>query len=465
MHAASLKYLKNYGAQEAALLLEKEDLPLRGDHCLMVPLCEEALFLPAMVESLFNTKAAKEGSLVVVFTLNQSSVASLRVAKDNMATKEWLLEKFPKFKDLHASPPIWLGKRAGVTALVVERFEGPYVFKEKEGVGLARKIGGDIGLCLYLRGKIKSDFLHHTDGDARLCEDYFDISFVKKETKSLVYGFKHVKENASTEAFLSLKIYEMWLRYYRLSLAKSGSPYGVHAVGSLMAMRADTYAEVRGFPRRQAGEDFYLLGKLLKAGPLETLHTHKVELACRESQRVPFGTGQGTLKIMDLRKNGEELKVLPPEAFLVLERLLTGCRLILHGEPKKIFDFFSGDWDGDGDGDWDGDKEEVLKVVDSFNFDKALMLAKKRAKDAKGAVRQFHNWFDGFKTLKFLHQLRDACLPAIGLSKALEINGFSDASRRITGDDFFEQVRLVDEMFPKTPGFFGVAKKQVFIDS
>ncbi len=38
----------------------------------------------------------------------------------------------------------------------------------------------------------------------------------------------------------------------------------VSEAGSSLGVLAPAYAEVRGFPRRQAGEDFYLLDKLAK---------------------------------------------------------------------------------------------------------------------------------------------------------------------------------------------------------
>ena len=46
------------------------------------------------------------------------------------------------------------------------------------------------------------------------------------------------------------------------------SPYAFHTIGSTMAVSANHYAKVRGFPKREAGEDFYLLNKLAKVKTL-----------------------------------------------------------------------------------------------------------------------------------------------------------------------------------------------------
>ena len=101
--------------------------------------------------------------------------------------------------------------------------------------------------------------------------------------------------------------------------------------------------EGRGFPRKKAGEDFYLLGKLIKRGPCQELTDIKVTLVCRESQRVPFGTGRGTLKVMDLQKQGQQLSVLPPEVFRVLAKVLKVARDHMVGRPikeQRIMDLF-----------------------------------------------------------------------------------------------------------------------------
>ena len=60
-------------------------------------------------------------------------------------------------------------------------------------------------------------------------------------------------------------------RYFQRGLAWARSPYAFHTVGSTMVVHALCYAQVRGVPRRRAGEDFYLLGKLSKLRPLVRL--------------------------------------------------------------------------------------------------------------------------------------------------------------------------------------------------
>ncbi len=66
--------------------------------------------------------------------------------------------------------------------------------------------------------------------------------------------------------FLATQLYELSLRYYVAGMKFARSPYAFHTIGSSMAVSPVHYARVRGFPKREAGEDFYLLNKLAKLG-------------------------------------------------------------------------------------------------------------------------------------------------------------------------------------------------------
>ena len=85
--------------------------------------------------------------------------------------------------------------------------------------------------------------------------------------------------------------YEIYMRYYQLSLWRIGSPYAFLPLGSAMAFRAEAYRRMGGIPARKAGEDFYFLQQLRKTGPLIRWSTATVYPSARPSDRVPFGTG------------------------------------------------------------------------------------------------------------------------------------------------------------------------------
>ena len=66
-------------------------------------------------------------------------------------------------------------------------------------------------------------------------------------------------------------MYEISLRYYVLGLAAARSSYAYQSIGSTLCVDAPAYLSVRGFPKRAVGEDFYLLDKLAKVGPLRRI--------------------------------------------------------------------------------------------------------------------------------------------------------------------------------------------------
>src|SRR5690606_34259480 len=88
--------------------------------------------------------------------------------------------------------------------------------------------------------------------------------------------------------------------YHARGLAWCGSPYAFHTIGSTMACTARAYAPVAGMPKRTAGEDFYFLDKLAKAGPIEPMNGTVVQCSPRASHRVPFGTGRRMSQLLSI---------------------------------------------------------------------------------------------------------------------------------------------------------------------
>ncbi|GIR70665.1 MAG: hypothetical protein CM15mP74_19160 [Halieaceae bacterium] len=96
-------------------------------------------------------------------------------------------------------------------------------------------------------------------------------------------------------------IYELKLHHYVLHLQRIGSPYAFYALGSSCVFNSASYAAVRGVPLRSAGEDFYLLNKLAKVGPVHTARDRGVTLESRCSGRTPFGTGPAVSELLACR--------------------------------------------------------------------------------------------------------------------------------------------------------------------
>jgi hypothetical protein len=266
-------------------------------------------------------------------------------------------------------------------------------------VGLARKIGCDIALALFAQGVVKSRWLHTTDADAILPDAYFHSAESLMDYVAIAHPFHH---RLSTDPRLACAIYlyELRLHYYVLGLEWAGSPYAFHTLGSCISVAAQSYAAVRGFPRRSGGEDFYLLNKVAKLGPVATDVTPTIELEGRVSDRVPFGTGPAVAKLLQSAEPAASPLFYHPHSFRALKTLLDNLELLYL--DQTLIDGAPND-------------PGAIAVLKDLGIEKALAHCSRHGRDFEGWRKHFHQWFDGFRTLKFIHGLRDAGLADMDL--------------------------------------------------
>ena len=399
------KYLEKFGASEANVLAKACCYPSRWRHVLAVPLCSEAEYLPNLLASI-EAACHSQGKVLCIFLVNNRENATEKVFQNNRRALAHLVDD--SAEQGQGSNVKWYLRHGGAyDSLVIDR-STYQPFKEKEGVGLARKIVSDVAIALMANGSITGQWVRNTDGDATLPPDFFSREEVWDRwagTSAVIAGYAHIRNFSLSEShWKSACYYEAWLRYYENGLRDAGSPYGFATIGSLISFHKLCYVQVRGFPNREAAEDFYLLNKLAKMGVVRTDDELVVELLDRESSRVPFGTGQGVRKINGLLDSGEEYRVYDPRVFECLQLIITGCTdFITNGgysfspiDHEKILD----------DDEWED-------ILDQFRFEEGCKGALGRSRSIDGAIAQFHNWFDSFKTLKFIHYLRDCHFPSL----------------------------------------------------
>ncbi len=151
--------------------------------------------------------------------------------------------------------------------------------------------------------------------------------------------------------------------------------------------------------RRTAGEDFYYLQALAQAGRIETVPGTTVRPSARGSWRVPFGTGAAINRYRagDPRRD----RLYHPKSYAVLARWLTlaSDAAAQRTPAAHLFDTAHAE-------------HAVLYVfLTQARLEAAWQtIAAPRAAAARRA--QFHRWFDALKTVRLLHALRDADLPA-----------------------------------------------------
>lgn len=284
--------------------------------------------------------------------------------------------------------------------LLVNRFDQP--IPEKQGVGLARKIGADLALALIARGHIKTEWICSTDADAMLPDDYFSVlKTAAPEWTAACYAFEHIGgEPAVREATL---IYQQAMQYYVQGLQQAGSPYAYFTIGSILAFKATAYAQVRGFPKRAAGEDFYLLNKLIKTGTVGRIAQPVIQLQARLSDRVPFGTGMSAARIMQLIQQDKPFCYYHPQTFSELNQLLRhfdnlwAARDDLPAWLEQLPEYT---------------RDLLLKA----GLEKFIMTQRQQSTNKKQFDSQLMGWFDGLKTLQFIHGLRDTVYPDVPLS-------------------------------------------------
>ena len=434
------KYLRLYAEPEIAALDGLIDcLPdqFRWENVMVIPACNET-------PGFLRAPPPCGGRSLMILVINESVSASDRVSLSNQALAASVQARFelqwqsaPEFSGFKLS--LFRDPLAPRDVLLVDRFNEGRKLPVKGGVGHARKIGVDLAASLIHRKRINSHWVHCTDADVQLPDTYFTCSNSLQNSGSgyavLIYPFHHcddLERAESKEVILATQLYELSLRYYVAGLKFAGSPYAFHTIGSTMAVSAIHYAKVRGFPRREAGEDFYLLNKLAKVGSVLQLglgpDCEALEIEARRSDRVPFGTGAAVIKITDLTDPVRDFRFYDPAVFELLQQWLQSLPAIWKSRSKDLATNI--------------ENQALLAGLKQIKTDQALDHAFRQSKDLDQFTRQMHTWFDAFRTLKLIHILRDLHLPTISYA---ELVGSQTYSRLLTKDPdlltFHEQLK------------------------
>jgi hypothetical protein len=406
---AIAKYLSRYAEPEAAIAAS---LPGNFAHIPVVPAYGEG-------ESLFRLLASVPGEsgseVLTIVVLNARKASPDSVHEANETVRRRLGDSLPEPLLLSAEPPIRAYPVSGGKLLLIDRAVRDHFLPEGQGVGLARKIGNDAALALLAAGRLESPWLHNTDADTVLPRDYFSqLEDVDPQgVGSAVYFFDHIfdPDPALAEAG---RLYEISLRYYVLGLAWAGSPFAYQSMGSCLAVPATAYAEVRGFPKKNAAEDFYVLNKLAKVGSIARLSGAPLRLEGRPSDRVPFGTGRALRNLVGKREGLSSFRLYHPLVFAHLASWLRLLRTIARsgGDMEKPLaelpsanPYFRTDL-----------LRESLERIGALA---AIRDAIRRSRDEKTLLRHMHTWFDAFRTLKLVHALRDAGIDSLPWREAL----------------------------------------------
>jgi len=264
-----------------------------------------------------------------------------------------------------------------VGLLVIDRVSCP--IPRRQGVGLARKIGSDCAAALWQYGRVADSWIYSTDADVQLPSEYFEVAMPSRG--ATVFPFRHHADSAELQHKADL--YELHMRYYKSRLEWAGSPYAFHTLGSTLAVHPEDYAMVRGYPRRNAGEDFYLLNKLCKVAPIHSLEGPVLSIRARYSSRTPFGTGASLTKISD----ASAYPSYAAESFQLLRRVLVAFANAGNGHDLNL-------------------DQQARQILDELGFGTFFTQAQAQYTKTPNLHKAIADWFDGFRTLRFIHECR-----------------------------------------------------------
>jgi len=412
------KYLRNYAEPETRGLDGLTDQSV-WENVMVIPACNEG-------SGLLRRPPPCGGRSLVILVINEMENASSQVSVTNAALAAVVKKRFTR-QWQSSGLSLWQDPDAERDLLLVDRFSEGRKLPTKGGVGFARKIGVDLAVRLIHDQRINTGWIHCTDADVKLPETYFSRSNRLQDAgakySALVYPFSHrdIGESpASNDVMMATGLYELSLRYYVAGMKYVHSPYAFHTIGSTMAVSATHYAKVRGFPKREAGEDFYLLNKLAKVGRVLELESGSdddiIEIESRRSDRVPFGTGAAVNKITAFGDLVGEFLFYDPTVFELLGVWLRSLSAIWDsGSPELTTANFADNQCTN------RHRQALLAGLNALKTQHALEHAFRQSKTLDQFNRQMHTWFDAFRTLKLIHFLRDCCLPSVSYAQ-LEAN-------------------------------------------
>lgn len=266
--------------------------------------------------------------------------------------------------------------------------------RKHAGVGLARKIGMDEAICRFNQIDKPDGIIVSFDADSTCAQNYLTEIYTqfkaRPKAKACSIYFEHPVSGHEfqPEVYTAIAEYELYLRYYNQALRYCGYPYAFHTVGSSFALRAGVYAAQGGMNRKQAGEDFYFLQKVIPLGGFLEINSTCVLPSPRPSDRVPFGTGA---MINTLMGTGEGINTYPFELFEYLRHFFADIENIFQQTSEEVERFMD-------------QQPEILKnFLQQNSFVDSLSEININSPTREKFNIRFFKWFNAFRILKFLN--------------------------------------------------------------
>jgi hypothetical protein len=259
------------------------------------------------------------------------------------------------------------------------------------GVGHARKTGMDEAVRRFNTIENADGIIVSLDADCLVSTNYF-VSIEKyfrnnQKSGACTIQFRHdFDENKYDKDVISAcQLYEIYLRYFRLSLSFSGFPYPLHTIGSCFCVKAESYIKAGGMSQRQGGEDFYFLHKLAPMTNVGTINETLVFPSPRISDRVPFGTGPAVNKII----SEGNYKVYNFALFKILKQFYSGFDSLYIANSENILAQII--------------PEEIFVYADTENLQAIIIECRQNTNKPTAFRKRMFSKFDAFFAIRFLN--------------------------------------------------------------
>lgn len=376
----------------------------------VIPCYNEPEIIPSLL-SLFKCEKPNKGSVEILVVINSSETDSEKITEQNKKT----ITEIESVKTTDC--PEWIQ----IHIITADKLPSKHA-----GVGLARKIGMDEAVRRFLYSKNRNGIITGFDADS-LCEsNYFTaIERYFSENPACPAASIHFEHPLNgllgSDIYTGITQYELHLRYYIQALRFAEFPFAFHTIGSSFVVRSETYCSQGGMNRRQAGEDFYFLHKVIPLGNYGEINETKIIPSPRASNRVPFGTGRAINEFLD--SSSKEIVTYHPNIFVELKSWI-----------KLIPEF------------WEMSDEQIEKCIEKLlpatieflkNADIYHRIKEIKSNSASFKTYQlrFFRWFDGFMVLKFVHYLRDHAFGELKINEAAsQLLGFVRPNLNLTSE-------------------------------
>lgn len=389
--------------------------PLPGTGIIVVIPCYDDAYIFKTLESLENTFEGR-CAVEVIVVVNSGKESPQEIKENNRRI----------FRTLYEQSKNNYYQRFTLLTVLLEDIP-----RKKAGVGYARKAGMDEAVRHYMSLDHPDGIIASLDADCLVAQDYFIQleSVFSSKTGACVLQFQHNFDTSvfSKEEIEACKLYETYLRYFRLSLSSTGFPYCFHTIGSCFAVTAKTYINSGGMPQRQGGEDFYFLHKTAQSVDIKTINKPLVFPAPRVSTRVPFGTGPTVSNII----TQGNYTVYNFRLFPILEKFFSAIPAFFRSDVP----------------DFSGIPSEIIDFFGAAYLKDTIIECKSNSKEEKTFCKRFFSHFNALAIIKFLNSFDESsAFPPQHINEAANclISHLSGTAETYSSDEAYDCLFALD---------------------